>query len=182
MKKLTILLTLFFIPILMMGQSKMSVSDFYMDINDQTANLQGTMVHDQNGDKCALIKVKTTEKGFSFDTGSLGVIKSDENHTAEVWLYIPHGARKITIAHKDLGQIEYEFPVSIQSGRTYVMKLTSDRVFTATFDDKHSQRLILHITPRVATVKMNGAIENVSNGVLDKTYSFGRYRYVISVH
>lgn len=180
MKKLTILLTLFFIPILMMGQSKMSVSDFYMDIKDPTANLEGTMVYDQNGDKCALIKIKTTEKGFNFDTGSLGVIKSDENHTAEVWVYIPHGARRITISHKDLGQITYEFPIQIEKGRTYVMKLTSDRVFTATFDDKHSQRLILHITPRVATVKMNGAIENVSNGVLDKTYSFGRYRYVIT--
>ena len=27
---------------------------------------------------------------------------------------------------------------------------------------------------------MNGAIENVTNGVLDKAYSFGRYRYVVS--
>ena len=163
-----------------MGQNKMSVSSFDMDINDPTANLQGTIVRDQNGDKCALIKVKTTEKGFSFDTGSLGVMKVDEDHTAEVWVYIPHGARKLTISHKYLGQMTYEFPVSIKSGRTYDMTLTTDQVFTATFDDKHSQRLIMNITPKVATVKMNGAIENVTNGVLDKAYSFGRYRYVVS--
>ena len=164
----------------MMGQSKMSVSSFDMDIQDQTANLQGTTVYDQNGEKCALIKIKTTEKGLSFDTGSLGVPKTDENHTAETWVYIPHGVRRLTISHKDLGQITYEFPVSIQRGRTYVMELTSDRVFTATFDDKHSQRLIMHITPKIATVKMNGAIENITNGILDKTYSFGRYRYIIT--
>lgn len=180
MKQLSILFTLLLIPIMSKGQNSMSVSSFNIDINDQTANLHGTIVLDQNGDKCALIRIKTTEKGFSFETGSLGVSKVDEEHTAEVWVYIPRGAKKLTISHKDLGQITYEFPMSIKGGRTYDMKLTTDRVFTATFDDRHSQRLILNIIPKVATVKINGAIEYVTNGVLDKAYSFGKYRYVIT--
>ena len=44
-----------------------SVLDFYLDESDLTANR--TAVLDQNGDKCSLIRVQTTQKGFLFDVG-----------------------------------------------------------------------------------------------------------------
>ena len=40
----------------------MSVSSFVLDESDLTANLQGTIVLDQNGGKCALIRIQTTHK------------------------------------------------------------------------------------------------------------------------
>lgn len=166
-------------PYYLHAQEKMSVSEFYMDENDLTANQEGTIILDQNGNKCALIKIKTTEKGFSFDNGSLGIPKVDENPTAEIWVYLPSGSRRLTIAHSELGQISYEFQTPIKSARTYIMNLTCDRVFTATFDDKHQQTLILNITPKIAVVTINGVQEHVFNGQLNKTFSYGRYRYLV---
>ena len=45
---------------------KISVSRFVLDESDLTAQNKSTSVEDQNGDKCALIRVQTTQKGFSF--------------------------------------------------------------------------------------------------------------------
>lgn len=175
---LCLLVTL--LPLASYGQGKMSVSEFRLNEKDIDANTEGTMERDQNGDKCALIKIKTTEKGFSFENGSLGVVKTDENKVAEVWVYLPQGSKRLDIKHPELGELNYEFPISIKKAKTYVMQLTTDKVFTATFDDSKNQKLILHITPNKAKVQINGSIENVENGIMEKEYSFGRYRYVVS--
>ena len=47
------------------------VQSFRLDETDLTANTTGTIVVDQNGQKCALIKIETTQTGFTFDTGLL---------------------------------------------------------------------------------------------------------------
>lgn len=146
------LLVLFMIPAVVWSQeaaenSKMSVADFYLDNQDMDANLEGTTVLDQNGEKCALIKIKTTQKGFSFDNGSLGVQKVDESKVAEVWVYIPKGSKRLTINNQNLGSIEYEFPTPINAARTYVMKLTTNDVRTLSFDTKHKGQLALRIAP-----------------------------------
>ena len=57
---------------------KVSISSFQLVENDLTANTYETIVYDQNGEKCALIKVETTQRGFTFDVGMLGVIKTEE--------------------------------------------------------------------------------------------------------
>ena len=55
-----------------------SVTEFYLDEKDLTANGRHA-VEDQNGDKCALIRVQTTQKGFSFDVGSAGITKVEDD-------------------------------------------------------------------------------------------------------
>lgn len=168
------------IPFVAFGQDKIAVSDFALAPKDLTAIQQGTMLADQNGEKCAIIKVKTTEKGFTFDIGSLAVQKVDYNHTAEMWVYIPHGAKKITIAHPQLGEVSYDFPIPIEKGKTYIMKLTTNTVVTSVFDEKHSGRLILNISPKNVTVGLDGRVESISNGVIDENVFYGTHRYVIS--
>lgn len=177
-KIFTVLMTLL-LPIVMWGQSKMSVAHFQMVPTDLTAIQNGTTCLDQNGDKCALIKVKTTQKNFSFDVGSLGVQKV-VYHTAEVWVYIPYGSKKITISHPLLGQIDYHFRVPIEKGRTYHMDLTTNTVVTSVFDEKHSGRLILHIQPQRAMVGLDGRVETITNGVIDQKVFFGAHQYRIS--
>ena len=54
------------------------------------------MVHDQNGNLCALIKVETTLDGFSFDVGALGVCEV-RREGGEIWVYVPFGIRRVTI-------------------------------------------------------------------------------------
>lgn len=168
------------IPFVAFGQDKIAVSDFALAPKDLTAIQQGTMLADQNGEKCAIIKVKTTEKGFTFDIGSLAVQKVDYNHTAEIWVYIPHGAKKITIAHPQLGEVSYDFPIPIEKGKTYIMKLTTNTVVTSVFDEKHSGRLILNISPKNATVGLDGRVKSISNGIIDENVFYGTHRYIIS--
>ena len=49
----------------------MAIASFKMDEADQTANVKPTMVDDQNGEKCALIKIATTQKNFTIDVGTI---------------------------------------------------------------------------------------------------------------
>lgn len=101
----------------------MSVVEFVSDESDLTANTAGTIVLDQNGDKCALIKIETTEFGFSFDVGSLGVVKT-EQHAGEVWLYVPEGVKRLSISHPKFEKIrDYDLGMSVKKARTYIMKL-----------------------------------------------------------
>mgnify|MGYP003459489468 CR=1 FL=1 len=97
----------------------LSIKNFYLNENDLTANSRNTEVYDQNGDKCALIRIQTTTKGFIFDVGSAGIQKVDDNHTGEIWVYVPYGIKHIDIRHSAYGSLlGYNFPVSIVKGRT----------------------------------------------------------------
>lgn len=123
---LLFVLLLIVLPFLGTAQT-MSVVYFQPDETDLTANTAGTIVLDQNGDKSALIKIETNEFGFSFDTGSLGVVKT-EQHTGEIWLYVPEGVKRLSISHPVYEKIRrYELGMSVQKARTYVMKLRVEK-------------------------------------------------------
>ena len=79
-----------------------NVKSFELLENDLTAITPGTEELDNNGNKAALIKVVTTQSGFSFDCGILGIIKT-KYQTSEHWVYVPAGVRHITIKHPRLG-------------------------------------------------------------------------------
>ena len=122
--------TCLFILLFVFGFCKaqeLRVTDFYMDQSDLTANQSGTMVFDQNGEKCALIKIITTGTDFRFDVGSLGV-KKVEQKIGEIWLYVPYGIKKIKLNHQKFGYCEYPVNVGIEKARTYVMKLFTKAV------------------------------------------------------
>lgn len=164
---------------------KMSVESFQLDETDLTAIQHGTIVLDQNGEKCALIKIETTHKGFSFDTGSLGIAKVEDQcslHPGEIWLYVPHGCKKLTIQHGMFGTIKnYDLRVSVKKGKTYVMKLTTDHVNTIVLDYNSSQYLALKVFPVNAQVLINGVMHNTSsNGTLEIPMAFGTHNYRIS--
>jgi hypothetical protein len=100
-----------------------SVISFKLLETDLTANTRGTERRDQNGDKAALIKIVTPERGFRYDGGSLGIVGTEEK-TGEIWLYVPPRAQKLTISHQVFGVMrDYYYPTSIQGGRTYEMLL-----------------------------------------------------------
>ena len=98
-----------------------SVASFKLLETDLTANTVGTMMQDQNGEVAALIKVVTTQTGFTFDGGALGIVKTKQT-PGEIWVYLPHGAKKITIKHPQYGILrDYYYPISIEAARTYEM-------------------------------------------------------------
>ena len=99
MRNSILLICFLILTITAKAQNNISVASFRLAENDLTANLQGTQVLDQNGNTCALIKVETTQTGFAFDVGIMGITKV-EQHTGEIWVYVPFGVKHITIQHQ----------------------------------------------------------------------------------
>lgn len=164
---------------------KMSIASFKLDEADQTANVSPTMKTDMNGEKCALIKIATTQKNFSFDVGSLGITSidwQDAEHPGEIWLYIPAGVMKITIQHPQFGSIkDYDLGGRLKKGRTYVMDLTSDQVNTLVVDYDNSQYLDIDVNPKNAEFFINGIKQKLdANGRASISLPFGTHNYRVT--
>lgn len=176
MKKLLfILFSIFFC--IQVGAQSISVASFSLLENDLTANTAGTTVLDQNGERCALIKVETTQTGFNFDVGTLGVVRT-EQHTAEIWVYVPAGVKRISIAHQQLGRLnDYDLGMTLQKSKTYRLKLVTGQVETIVHEAKvKTGWLVIDSQPSGASVYLND--EYVGNTPLDNYKTeYGSYRY-----
>ncbi len=158
------------------------VESFVHDVSDLTANTQGTTVFDDNGDKCALIKVRcnppTTD--FLFDVGQLG-IKTTKVVGAEIWLYVPYGVKSISIQHPKLGFLsDYDLGMSVKKASTYVLTLRVGRMQTLIEDEVRQQYLVFTVDPKDAMVEVNGEVWNMTDGSCSKMLSFGTYEYRVS--
>lgn len=177
-KPITLLLSLVFVS--MLAAQNMSVSEFRLKENDMTANLQESMVKDQNGEVCALIRLQTTEQGFVFEGGMVGIMKVVPK-TAEIWVYVPHGIKRITLRHQQLGSFEYDFPIPIEKARTYEMKLITAQVQTVTNVPVQQQFVIFQVNPVDAMVVLNEeALLVDEQGIASKRLPYGKYSYHVS--
>lgn len=173
----------FMVSVLMLKAQHLSVKEFYLVENDLTACLQGSSVEDQNGYLCALIKVRTTEKGmWAFDVGMLGVTKTefqDAIHPAEIWVYVPFGVTRITIQHDRLGLIDkWPFPCGIEKGCVYVMELDTNTSLVLSPSGSQQQYLLFQLNPPNATLEVNDSLWSVeANGTAMKSVDFGSYTY-----
>lgn len=109
-----------------MGMAQqISVLSFKKLENDLSARGNDGRV-DQNGDKCAIIKVVTNETGFVFEPDALGIVGAVQK-TGEIWLYVPYGARHLTIKHPHMRMLRnYVYPEWI--GKACVYELVVDKV------------------------------------------------------
>ena len=176
-RKLFLILSLF-LGLMANAQNNISVASFRLAETDLDANTHGTQVLDQNGHTCALIKVETTQTGFAFDVGMMGITKV-EQHTGEIWVYVPFGVKHITIQHQQLGTLrDYYFPCSIEQGKTYIMQLTTGTVETIVKETVQQQYLVFQVTPADAALEVNDQIWPVSaEGTARKFVNFGTYDY-----
>ena len=151
-----------------------------MDETDLTANTAGTIVMDQNGQKCALIRVETTQTGFSFDAGSLSVV-STEQKVGEIWVYVQEGTKRLTISHPQLGVLkDYDLGQTLKRAKTYVMSLKTAEVVTVVKQDRTSQFVVFQIKPTSkVSVELNGEKLEVEDGVAMKKVDMGTYDYRI---
>lgn len=158
-----------------------SVSSFKLLDSDLTANTTGTMERDQNGEVAALIKVVTSEQGFAFDGGMVGVTKTKQM-TGEIWVYVPHGIKKISIMHDKLGVLrDYYFPIAIEKARTYELVLTTGKVETVVNRTASKQYVTFTVNPANAMVELDGMPLDVSSdGYAEKTMPYGTYSYRVS--
>lgn len=97
-----------------------SVGNFQDLPNDISAFINP--VKDLNDEGCALIKVIASSPDFAFST-PLGIAKRIDK-TAEIWLYVPRGTKKITIKHSSWGVLrDYPFPSKLESHKTYELAI-----------------------------------------------------------
>ena len=145
--------------------------------NDLTANTTGTAELDQNGDIAALIKIITTETGFVFDGGMMGIVKTSQK-VSEIWVYVPHGIQKIKIMHQQLGQTEYYFPIPVEKARTYEMRLSTGRVMTIVQDELTAQFVTFQVTPQNAIVTIDNRQYSLqADGTVSQLLSYGTHNY-----
>jgi uncharacterized protein (TIGR02145 family) len=133
------------------GQN-INVKSFRLLENDLDARVNHPK-RDQNGEVCAIIKVVTTQTGFTFDVGSLGVVAT-EPKAGEIWVYVPRGVQRITIGHPQLGILRnYAFTLPIQSATVYEMELTIAEVEVVVREREiETQWLAISSTPTGANV------------------------------
>ena len=130
-----------------LSAQNISVKSFRLLETDLTANTAGTLKKDQNNETTALIKVVTTETGFVFDGGMLGIVGTTQR-AGEIWVYVPPKSRKITILHPQLGVLrDYFYPIPIEAGRTYEMVLATGRVTTVVQESAGGQYLVMKVSP-----------------------------------
>ncbi|MBQ0007936.1 MAG: PEGA domain-containing protein, partial [bacterium] len=179
-KKLILFISLLLSTVL--SAQQMTITDFELNLHDQTANNEDTKVIDDNGNPCALLKIETLQKGFSIDGGSVGIAKIEqEEHKGEIWVFVPANLRRITIAHDQLGVLrDYVFPEKLQPARTYTMRLVSGTVQTVVNQKRTSQVFVLTFTPKNAMVEVDGTMVETDDGTYSDVLSFGRHEYRIS--
>lgn len=157
-------------------QSQIEVGSFRLLENDFAANRYATMVKDMNGEVAALIKIVTTEQGFVFDGGSVGIVKTKQ-HVGEIWVYVPYGIQRITIQHPRLGVLrDYYFPVAIEKACTYELVLKTPKAK----NDTRKGMLNLVYTPVEAKVNLDGYDFPAGNGSFQNLFNYGEYTYKLS--
>ncbi|GAB1416648.1 hypothetical protein MASR2M117_20540 [Paludibacter sp.] len=152
MKKLILLsITIFF---LCSAFADIGVKSFRKLDHDLDALVNEKLL-DDNNELCAIIKVVTTETGFYFDGGTMGIYKT-VNKPAEIWVYVSRGIQRITITHEKLGKLIYNFPMPIEKATVYEMPLTTGRVITIVEENTiESQFLVITPEPANAFVYLN---------------------------
>ena len=130
------ILTLLFMLLatVQMAAQGLVVKQFYHAERDFTANSGSTIVLDRaNREPCALIKVRTMEKGFVFQTSKLlPIVKIEEqtkSHPMEIYVWVQSGVKRLSIGHKKYGTI-YDYDLAqhlgsnpLESDETYILEL-----------------------------------------------------------
>lgn len=175
MKNLTV--TLFFLLIIANLSAEIAVKSFRKLESDMTARIEAPK-KDQNGDVCAIIKVVTTQTGFIWEPDGLGIISSEWKN-GEYWLYVPYGAKRMTVKHDKLGILrDYLYPMPIEKACVYEMELITGKVITTVDETIPTKFLIITSSPSGADVYIND--QHKGQTPFQKEMPEGEYTYRIS--
>lgn len=173
----TFLTILTFLPLFITAQT-FSVKSFKSVPDDMTARVTDPVI-DVNGEKCALIKVRTTLTGFVFEGDMLGIEKSIPK-TAEIWVYVPNGAKKLTIMQQQLGVLEYLYTEKIKEATVYIMELTTAKVTTIIEEEEiKTSYIVVRTQPTGADVYIDETYMGTSP--FTKRMTAGTYNYRVEM-
>lgn len=171
-----LLVLLLHLSTLSVEAQNISVASFKSLPNDLDARVNFPM-KDQNGDVCAIIKVVTTQTGFSFDSGQIGIFKTEQK-SAEIWLYVPYGTKRLTISHPYLGTLrDYQIPLAIAKATVYELVLVSGKVKTIVEEGLLTIWLTIRSNPDGADIYINDVLKGITP--LPVKLTPGKYSYRI---
>lgn len=154
--------------------AEIAVKSFRKLESDMTARIDAPRL-DQNGKTCAIIKVVTTQKDFVWEPDALGIV-TVEPKVGEYWLYVPWGAKRLTIKHPQLGVMrDYLYPLSIEQATVYEMVLVTGRVTTIVEETIESQWLVITPEPSDASVYIDDVY--INKGIYQAKLKPGSYTY-----
>lgn len=157
------------------GCQNLSVSGFSLLESDMTARTIAPE-RDANGELTALIRVVSTASGFVFEGGSLGIVKADQR-VGEWWVYVPDGARTLTIRHPQLGVMRnYAYPVPVRGGSVYELVLVHGNVEVVVRERQIlTEFVVINTEPPGADVYLNNEPVGKTPFATDKPE--GRYEW-----
>lgn len=158
------------------AQNKIQVTSFQRMETDVTARITAPK-KDQNGEVCALIRIVTTEKDFMFEPDALGVV-ARENKPGEIWLYVPRGARRISIMHEKYGVLRnYFYPDIIDRATTYEMEISAGDEAKVSAVDTNMQLLVMRPEPANADIYIDDEKMPTEKGLFTATMKKGPHTY-----
>jgi len=131
--------------------AQIDVESFFKKENDLDARVNFPKT-DRYAKNCAIIKVATTETALSWDVDPASYIVEAKPKTAEWWIYIPSGTKRLIIRHKLLGEKNYLFPETIESNVVYRLVLTTGKVITTLEEEITLQDIEINSTPTDALI------------------------------
>ncbi len=165
------------------------VADFSYDAFDQTARDERFKRFDGSGFLYAIVKVSGDSPAdklgeYRFNFGNMNHIVED--HDGELWLYVQKNAKIVTITRNGYFPVNhYDLNTTIESGKTYRMKLSAQaaKVYT--------QMVMFSITPadskaRVTIMREGTGQSEEVFGDIDETggvanaLEFGTYTYKVT--
>ena len=174
--KLLLVISLFFAATATEAQNKIQVTSFNRMETDVTARITAPQ-RDQNGEVCALIRIVTTEKGLMFEPDALGIV-SRENKPGEIWLYIPRGARRISIMHDKFGVLRnYFYPDIIEKATVYEMEIQIGDGAQQTPANTNPQLIVMRPDPATADIYIDDEKVPTENGLFTATMKKGTHTY-----
>ncbi|MFI3298661.1 MAG: PEGA domain-containing protein [Rikenellaceae bacterium] len=153
MKKILLLFILMVTTLLSSSAQQMSIESFKRLDNDLDARVTAPK-KDQNGDVCAIIKVVTTQTGFTFNVGLMGITATVQK-PGEIWVYVPQKVNRITISHPQLGVLrDYYFPIGVDAATCYELRLIAGTVTQIVEEDAGGQYFTMDYTPSNMPIKL----------------------------
>lgn len=151
-----------------------TVTSFKKLDNSMTARIDAPK-KDKNGDICAVIKIVTTQTGFSFEGDGAG-ISGSEYKTGEYWIWVGYGAKRITIKHPNLGLLrDYTYPISIEKATDYEMVLITGKITNTLVEEIESKWLLITATPSNSMIYLDNVFAGI--GTAQKKLKPGKYEY-----
>ena len=171
-----LLLFLLVVPHSATAQNKIQVTSFQRMETDITARITAPQ-RDQTGEICALIRIVTTEKDFMFEPDALGIV-ARENKPGEIWLYVPRGARRISIMHEKYGVLRnYFYPDLIEKATVYEMELSAGDEAKEMAVDTNMQLVVMRPEPAIADIYVDDEKMPTEKGLFTATMKKGTHTY-----